>query len=117
MKRTLLYTAVVMFLSAPLSAQVKIGYNAASGVNTAAILELSNDVSATAAAGDWKALLLSYVDFANTTAFTDNTIWGIAGAATEGLVVYNTGNRITNGFAGTGVYVWRNAAWIPVGSR
>jgi len=96
------------------NAQVKIGHNAATPVSNAAVLELSNDTSAGTPANSWKALILPYVNFNSTTSFASSATWGISGTATEGAMVYNTGNRTTNGFQGIGAYVWSNGSWRAV---
>ncbi len=110
MKHTFLLLALTG-IACTTSAQVKIGHNASTPPNPAAVLELSNDL--TAAPNQWKAVLLPRVDFTNA-AFTNNTTWGIAGMPTDGLMVYNTGNRTTGDFEGAGVYVWTNGAWVPL---
>lgn len=92
-------------------AQVKIGHNAETAINAGAIIELSNDITATATT--WKALVLPYVDFSKTS-FTDNTNWGIAGTPASGVVVYNTGIRNTDGFKGPGVYIWDDNKWNKI---
>ncbi len=112
MKNTCLLSAIAWSLSLTVSAQVKIGYDAASPFyNDAVLLELNNNPAA--AANTWKSLLLPYVDFTSA-AFTDSATWGIAGAHTAGALVYNIGNRIKDGFAGPGFYVWNNGAWVPL---
>lgn len=93
-------------------AQVKIGYNAATVVEPAAVLELSNNTAATAS--NWKGMLPPSVDFGNTAVFPDNAVWGISGTATDGALVYNTAARVTNGFTGPGLYVWRAGAWASL---
>ncbi len=112
MKKISVLSVFVLILSLTVSAQVKIGHDALSPVyNAAALLELNNDPAATV--NTWKSLLLPYVDFTDA-AFTDSATWGIAGTHTAGALVFNTGNRITDGFEGPGVYVWSEGAWVPL---
>src|SRR4051812_36918097 len=89
------------------NAQVRIGYNAGS-VNGAAVLELSNNVSA--APATWGSFIPPKVNFANPV-FTSNYIWGIAGTPTEGAIVYNTSDSYANGFTGIGLYCWQRNCW------
>lgn len=85
------------------------GYDAGGPLNNAALLQLNNN--AAASSSDWKALLLPYVDFSDATLFNNSTVWGIAGSATPGALVYNTGNRNSGGFTGPGVYTWDGTEW------
>jgi len=94
------------------SAQVRIGHNAQGPVNNAAVLELSNDLGA--ASSSWKCLVLPYVNFDSVSVFPDTATWGIAGTATDGAMVYNTGTRNSEGFIGSGVYVWNSGAWVSL---
>jgi len=112
MKKIILISAVVFGLTTAVSAQVKIGHNAAAGVyNQAAHLELANDL--TAPANTWRSLVIAYVDFTRSS-FTDSSTWGIAGTQTPGLIVYNSGNRVTGGFDGAGLYLWNGTAWVRI---
>ena len=81
-------TIVLALLMTIAGAQVKIGYDAAN-INAAAILELGNDTAA--APATWKSFIPPQVDFTNAV-FTSNTVWGIAGTATKGAMVYNKGD-------------------------
>ncbi len=112
MIKSILFSAVLLVPALHMSAQVRIGHSTSASVNSAAVLELGNDTAAVA--GTWKTLKLPYVDFSNATVFRDNTVWGIAGSITDGILVYNTGHRTTNGFTGRGAYTWRNNTWIPM---
>ncbi len=89
--------------------QVKIGANPTS-VNPAAVLELSNDLAISPTT--WKSLLPPEVNFSNA-AFSSNAVWGIAGAATTGAIVYNIGETYSNGFSGPGLYCWQRNTWSP----
>jgi hypothetical protein len=91
------------------SAQVKIGFNATT-VNPGAVLELSNNTSA--APSTWKSFFAAQVDFTNPV-FTSSTVWGIAGSATTGAIVYNIGETYLNGFSGPGLYCWQRNVWAP----
>jgi hypothetical protein len=91
-------------------AQVKIGYDA-NNVNSGALLELSNNTAA--APSSWKCFFAPQVDFTNTV-FSSYTVWGIAGTATEGAIVYNIGESYLNGFSGPGLYCWLRNGWAPV---
>ncbi len=112
MKQIILSTAFMCSISLMSTAQVKIGHDAAGTLNSAAVLELSNNSAA--AATDWKALVLPYVDFSDAATFPASTTWGIAGQPSEGAMVYNTGARITDGFEGFGVYVWTGGTWMSL---
>ncbi len=111
MKITITLFLLIITLNTTANAQVKIGHNAAGAINDAALLELSNDTSASPSS--WKALLLPVVDFTNAV-FTSSAVWGIAGTATEGTTIYNKGNRTTNGYKGTGLYIWLDNAWTKL---
>lgn len=94
-------------------AQSKTGYNASGNLNSAAVLELNNDLNASPS--QWKALILPKVDFTTTSVFADSSRWSISGVPREGCMVFYGGTRSTNGFKGKGVYVWNNAAWRKSG--
>lgn len=89
--------------------QVKIGYNS-STVNSAAVLELSNNIAA--APSTWKSFIPPMVDFSNAV-FTANNVWGIAGTPTAGAIVYNVSETYGNGFSGPGLYCWQRNSWAP----
>ncbi|MBC7848462.1 MAG: hypothetical protein H7Y31_01940 [Chitinophagaceae bacterium] len=109
MKKFFLF-ATVLCLTITCIGQVKIGNNP-TVVNPAAVLELSNDPLA--APNSWKGFLPPRVDFSNAV-FTNASIWGIAGAATPGTIVYNTADIFTNGFSGPGFYCWHRNAWVLI---
>jgi hypothetical protein len=105
-----LFTNAFVLIVCLCSAQVKIGFNATT-VNPSAVLELSNN--ANAAPSTWKCFFTAQVDFTNAI-FTSSTVWGIAGTATTGAVVYNIGENYLNGFSGPGLYCWQRNVWAPV---
>jgi hypothetical protein len=105
-----LFTIFFVWVICICSAQVKIGYNATT-VNPSAVLELSNNPNA--APSTWKCFFAPQVNFTNAV-FTSNTVWGIAGTATTGAIVYNIGESYLNGFSGPGLYCWQRSSWAPV---
>lgn len=105
-----LFTNSFVLIACLCSAQVKIGYNPTT-INPSAILELSNNTNA--APSTWKCFFAPQVDFTNA-AFTSSAVWGIAGTATTGAVVYNIGESYLNGFSGPGLYCWQRKVWAPV---
>jgi hypothetical protein len=115
MKKSILLLLVSLFSASGLLGQVKIGHEFDRPVKDAALLELSNDLKADP--GQWKGLVLPYVDFSRSAVFMNNTTWGIAGLPVEGTLVYNTGERTDDGFEGPGAYVWNHDAWVAVSAR
>ena len=105
-----LFTISFVFIVCIGYSQVKIGYNSGS-VNQAAVLELSNNTAASPTT--WKSFLPPNVDFTNAV-FTSNSVWGIAGTAVAGAIVYNIGESYSNGFSGPGLYCWQRNSWAPV---
>lgn len=111
MKNKVLLLQFYLFIHLSTIAQVKIGYNVpAVPAATGAWLELSNNSAATST--NWRGLLLPRVDFSNSGIFPTNATWGISGSPLAGLIVYNAGNRTTNGFSGPGVYCWNAGQWV-----
>lgn len=107
---TRILTAVFLLLFFNAHSQVKIGGDPAV-VNTAAVLELSNNLAQ--APSTWKSFIPAQVNFTNAV-FTTNAVWGIAGTSTEGAMVYNVGEAWNNGFAGPGIYSWQRNSWAFV---
>lgn len=103
---------VVLFVLAgfQVQSQVKIGANPAT-VNPSAVLELSNNLAE--APATWKSFIPAQVNFTNAV-FTSTAVWGIAGTASEGAMVYNVGEAWSNGFAGPGIYTWQRNSWAII---
>lgn len=112
MKKIALFSFSLLGLVYQSDAQVKIGHNANTAQNPAALLELSNNPQAQPQ--EWRALILPSVNFDDAIEFVNSTVWGIAGSATEGAVVYNVGTRSSGGFQGKGAYIWTDGAWKPL---
>ncbi len=104
---TRIFLVVLLLAGFQAQSQVKIGANPAT-VNPSAVLELSNNLAQ--APSTWKSFIPAQVNFTNS-AFTSNAVWGIAGSATEGAMVYNVGEAWSNGFAGPGIYSWQRNSW------
>ena len=104
--KNLLLAAVLMYAGAA-SAQTKIGYNTPpTPANAGSWLELSNNP-----AGPFRGFLNPLVPLTTTTS------WGLSGAPTVGMSVYNTAAGITSSNPaypadGTGEYFWDGTGWV-----
>jgi hypothetical protein len=105
MKKIRLFLLLVTTIIFGAKAQVKIGNNPTT-INAGSVLELESTN---------KGLLLTRVSL------TSTTIWGLAGVAANGMMVYNTNASITQGNSayptikgGKGMYYWDGTGWVSM---
>lgn len=102
----LMLAAIILVASVQVKAQVKLGDNKQT-VNAGALLELESS------AAPYKGLLLTRVPL------TSTGVWGLAGNATAGMLVYNTNTAITSADTvnypllkgGAGTYIFDGTGW------
>jgi hypothetical protein len=92
---TFILSAFLFLCTLNIKAQVTIGADQEPHVG--AVLELVSNQT--------RGLLLPKVNL------NSASVWGLGGAATDGMMVYNENTSTTNNLKGKGVYVWTDSQW------